>query len=1294
MKRKMLRAGVTLLLAVICLFGLCTTALAAEQTYTANNVTVTVTVPDSVAPLFPEEGVPVTVYVKNDNDFDVTLSKTDLGLPDYLSVSLNTENMVVPAKDEATATGYIYYALLEGGQVTSEGHTFTVAVNAYTGVLPDDGTLTAAAPADRDAVMANVDEANQTEKMVMFTLASDGQPEGYVKVFVQVPADWGTEDLHVFGIHTGVDEAFAETPETVAGVQYVTFLTNHLGNFALVKDEEEVPPETTVPETTVPETTAPEATTPVTTQPETTAPGTTAPSGMEPPKTGDAGIGIFVIIAVAALVAAVFCGKKLRRMMMVVILCAALGIGFLFNGSLSVRADSIPTLEEARNLPVAEKVVLFTKTMDSLDVKFETYTANGITAVTEKLTPAVTVFMSSPSIGDSAVSFRTDDQQVRVRADITVELAGISDGFQGTVCLYDTADPTAAALLSATVTGSSHTFEDVDCGKTYAVYLLTADGESCGFVEVCTDLPTMELNGVAFRNEIAGDPATLKADATLTVTIPDSFDGEVVVTDADGNIYPVAADGAVTCPDLPLNSQVDLALEDANGVRYSVCAVSTNAPAMVLKNVSFGNANNTVEARAALTVTIPEGFTGALSVTDAMGSTLAQVAEDGSVDCQGLAVGMDHTVLLTDGTAWFASASFNTQVPVLGEPAVSYKDGAEIVTMTIIRPDAWKDTSLTVTDSLGSTPTVNGDTYTFTYTEDQAEVVTYALRGPAQLGGTNVEVLYDGTKSADVVLPTLELLSYRFVRGEKGVEVYGIFIARATRTVEGFCLSKGVNKYPVVTNTPSELLLHTLNSGNHFQTYQQLYHKESGTLVDKIPVSAGHAHLSEEDTTYRVDSSDSGLYTVEVRCSYIWTGSKCKLVLLDAEGNILETREVTQNSFITFKGLEFDKEYAVKLYTPSVMYADGTFSADQDLLGDSITGIKVNKPTLALGEITYDYNQKIATVSVAAENIPAFWLENWTNVKLTVTNGTQSCTLTKADNYQGQIQIPFDAEYTLNLYTVVGETLLDTKTAPVVALSVTADNLECPNGKVYHFGTAVSGVPAGWQGTLELRDAQNELIGSCNVNGYNAYKYYRSIPAGTTYTMVLKDVDGNTVITQPLELPFRMALGDMGVNRGRIFVAVFVPEGEDPDEYRVRFLGSDDVTEVICNIEDERVILTGDIPTLTCTIILERKVEDAWVLWDESSVTFVNDKEPRVDYSDHRDNGDGTISVTVEVTDPHGYISEETPYKLVMNPNQTAEITITAPGVYTITGAGTEDQVGIQLHNQDNIHVLSIACIP
>ena len=124
---------------------------------------------------------------------------------------------------------------------------------------------------------------------------------------MQAPTGWDKKDLQTIFLSAGPDENFIERLETVDGIEYVTFITDHFSPYALVD------------------------------------PGVLAPAkGATPsPKTGDASVQVLLPLVVSAVVFLALClvmGKKRRSAMLALVLCA--GVSFYAVG---VVAEKVST---------------------------------------------------------------------------------------------------------------------------------------------------------------------------------------------------------------------------------------------------------------------------------------------------------------------------------------------------------------------------------------------------------------------------------------------------------------------------------------------------------------------------------------------------------------------------------------------------------------------------------------------------------------------------------------------------------------------------------------------------------------------------------------------------------------------------------------------------------------------------------------------------------------------------------------------------------------------------------------
>lgn len=141
----------------------------------------------------------------------------------------------------------------------------------------------------------NVDHAVFFDLSLKNSKGTTKQLNGCAKIYLQVPTGWDAHELQAIFVSEKEDEEFIEKLETVDGIEYVTFITNHFSPYALVD-----------PKT-----------------------GTLAPTTPTSPKTGDASMKIVLPLVVTAVVFLALClvmGKKRRSAMLAIVLCAGVSV--------------------------------------------------------------------------------------------------------------------------------------------------------------------------------------------------------------------------------------------------------------------------------------------------------------------------------------------------------------------------------------------------------------------------------------------------------------------------------------------------------------------------------------------------------------------------------------------------------------------------------------------------------------------------------------------------------------------------------------------------------------------------------------------------------------------------------------------------------------------------------------------------------------------------------------------------------------------------------------------------------
>lgn len=294
--------------------------VARAEEKSVDGVTVSITTDEESYTVGNEENATVTVTFTNTNPYEVTVDSAALTSSYFAmedttkipsSITLAAKGSTDAAKSFAVPMSYTFKQFVSDIEFnnfrTGETEKLTVGMVASLATVEEasakfvvdcfDASETEHTNYFKLLDTQNVDHAVFFDLSLKNSKGTTKQLNGCAKIYLQVPTGWDAHELQAIFVSEKEDEEFIEKLETVDGIEYVTFITNHFSPYALVD-----------PKT-----------------------GTLAPTTPTPtsPKTGDASMKIVLPLVVTAVVFLALClvmGKKRRTAMLAIVLCAGVSV--------------------------------------------------------------------------------------------------------------------------------------------------------------------------------------------------------------------------------------------------------------------------------------------------------------------------------------------------------------------------------------------------------------------------------------------------------------------------------------------------------------------------------------------------------------------------------------------------------------------------------------------------------------------------------------------------------------------------------------------------------------------------------------------------------------------------------------------------------------------------------------------------------------------------------------------------------------------------------------------------------
>lgn len=140
------------------------------------------------------------------------------------------------------------------GNLNLDNGTISVRAEASKGVFEYGSTLQCARIDDQsviDGLNASMDQqySDNLSNVIYYNLGVNNRSgeaysnvsDGTMKVYVEIPENWNSEKVLPLFVTENEDENFADSKqiETIDGVTYMSFRTNHFGNYALLESAEQ-----------------------------------------------------------------------------------------------------------------------------------------------------------------------------------------------------------------------------------------------------------------------------------------------------------------------------------------------------------------------------------------------------------------------------------------------------------------------------------------------------------------------------------------------------------------------------------------------------------------------------------------------------------------------------------------------------------------------------------------------------------------------------------------------------------------------------------------------------------------------------------------------------------------------------------------------------------------------------------------------------------------------------------------------------------------------------------------------
>ena len=374
--------------------------VARAEEKSVDGVTVSITTDEESYTVGNEENATVTVTFTNTNPYEVTVDSAAL-TSSYFAVEDDT---IIPSSITLAAgaeesfdvpMSYTFKQFVPNIEFhnfrTGETEKLTVGMVASLATVEEASAKFVVdcfdASEDEHADYFKLLDTQNVDHAVFFDLSLENskgttkQLNGYAKIYLQVPTGWDAHELQAIFVSEKEDEQFIEKLETIGGVQYVTFITNHFSPYAL-----------------------------------------SDPKNNPSPKTGDASMKVLLPLVVSAVVFLALClamGKKRRSAMLALVLCA--GVSFYAVG---VVAEKVST-DGSGDFSIGFNDFTKRETVDSSDTA----------AVDAGLNVAFKVSYDGPTLEDIVYDYDYSDEYYG--GPFKIKIAGGPAGWVGKLLVLD-----------------------------------------------------------------------------------------------------------------------------------------------------------------------------------------------------------------------------------------------------------------------------------------------------------------------------------------------------------------------------------------------------------------------------------------------------------------------------------------------------------------------------------------------------------------------------------------------------------------------------------------------------------------------------------------------------------------------------------------------------------------------------------------------------------------------------------------------------------------------------------------
>ena len=194
-----------------------------------------------------------TIVIDNQNPYGIFVEELDLGLPDYILNQVSTE---IPEKIDANSKSTIELknislSFQDFKNVDLDGQNIKVGILSSYDTISADSIFSVNCISkghdEFEKYLSNLDEKNNAQRVAFFDFAIQDKSgatkelNGYAKIYIQIPEGWDATELEAIFVSKEKDEEFEEVIETIDGVKYLTFRTNHFSPYALFDPNNIVP---------------------------------------------------------------------------------------------------------------------------------------------------------------------------------------------------------------------------------------------------------------------------------------------------------------------------------------------------------------------------------------------------------------------------------------------------------------------------------------------------------------------------------------------------------------------------------------------------------------------------------------------------------------------------------------------------------------------------------------------------------------------------------------------------------------------------------------------------------------------------------------------------------------------------------------------------------------------------------------------------------------------------------------------------------------------------------------------